>query len=579
VKPSVIYGAKSTVDKHGSIPDQLADGRRLAAARGLEVVAEFDDEAASAYRGDRGPGLASAMAECERLSAAHGTATLIVQHSDRLARGDAKQARHLIEVVVWAIKSDVQLLSVQDPEMLAGGDMALLMGAIGGMRNNQDSKRKGDAVKGGLKRRAARGRYSGRRPFGLRYTDAIEDGKSAGILEVDPQEAAVVRRIYAEFVAGQAQAAIAKGLQFDGVRTLTGASWYATTVAEILRNPLYIGEVTFNGERYPGEHPAIVEREVWEKAQRLREARKASGRPRGRRTAGTHLLTDSLLRCTCGAAMSPVTQRNRRSATGVYEVYVCLKRLHYGTDGCAERRLKRDVVDDAVYRYFESLATDLDAIRSLATEGLAREVAGLAARQQEAEGEAASRESRLPEVEADYLRGAISPEDWQRFRPRLQEERDGARAQAQQCERQRGLLEDRIASFDAETAVVEGLARARRQVAGEIRQANGEGLDQLRASVCRLFAGFELASPRARFGSGVLGGQPGVGYLWVGKERDERHPFRLDSGYYLLPYFRPEAMDLARDDGVGVPAPDAAGFPAADRSIVADFFQTLFAAW
>ena len=108
------------------------------------------------------------MAECERLSAAHGSCALIVQHSDRLARGDAKQARHLIEIVLWAIKATSSCSSVQDPEMLAGGDMALLMGVIGGMRNHQDSKRKGLAVKGGIRRRAVeRGQFvGGRRPYG-----------------------------------------------------------------------------------------------------------------------------------------------------------------------------------------------------------------------------------------------------------------------------------------------------------------------------------------------------------------------------------------------------------------------------
>jgi DNA invertase Pin-like site-specific DNA recombinase len=87
-------------------------------------VAEFQDEAASAYSGDRGPGLASALAECESQVAEHGSCTLICQHSDRLARGDAREARHLIEIVLWAIKHDVELLSVQDPEILAGGDLA-----------------------------------------------------------------------------------------------------------------------------------------------------------------------------------------------------------------------------------------------------------------------------------------------------------------------------------------------------------------------------------------------------------------------------------------------------------------------
>ena len=170
--PAVIYAAKSTEDVHGSIPDQLADGRALATRRDLEVVAEFQDEAASAYHGDRGPGLASALAACERLSAEHGSCALVVQHSDRLARGDAKQARHLIEIVLWAIKHDVELLSVQDPEILAGGDMALLLGAIGGMRNHQDSKRKSLSVTDGHRRRAVeRGQFVGRAPYGYLFED------------------------------------------------------------------------------------------------------------------------------------------------------------------------------------------------------------------------------------------------------------------------------------------------------------------------------------------------------------------------------------------------------------------------
>lgn len=167
---AVIYAAKSTEDKHGSIPDQLADARKLAAVRGFVAAEsdEFTDEAASAYHGDRGPGLAAAMERAEELAARHGSCALIVQHSDRLARGDAKEARHLIEVVLWAIKANVELLSVQDPEILAGGDLALLLGAIGGMRNHQDSKRKGLAVKGGIRRRAVERRQFARRAPTLR---------------------------------------------------------------------------------------------------------------------------------------------------------------------------------------------------------------------------------------------------------------------------------------------------------------------------------------------------------------------------------------------------------------------------
>src|SRR5262249_46375498 len=121
---AIVYAAKSTSDPHGSIPTQLEDGRKLA-AHAASRSWPMPGRGCLGLPRRPGAGLAKAMAECERLSAEHGTSALIVQHSDRLARGDAKEARHLIEVVLWALKANVELLSVQDPEMLTGGDLAL----------------------------------------------------------------------------------------------------------------------------------------------------------------------------------------------------------------------------------------------------------------------------------------------------------------------------------------------------------------------------------------------------------------------------------------------------------------------
>src|ERR1044072_7909755 len=100
---AILYAAKSSPDEKGSIEGQLKEGREKAKKLGLEVVAEYSEEDVSAYKGDRGPELAAALKHAERIGA-----TLIAQHSDRLARGDAKQARHLVEIALWAIKADVQ---------------------------------------------------------------------------------------------------------------------------------------------------------------------------------------------------------------------------------------------------------------------------------------------------------------------------------------------------------------------------------------------------------------------------------------------------------------------------------------
>src|SRR3954454_20474403 len=161
--PAILYGAKSTKDPRGSIPTQLADARALADRSGWEVVAEYSDEDASVYHGNRGDGLADAKAHAATLPGS----VLIVQHADRLARGDGVSADHLVELALWARKAGVRLTSVQDAGTFEGGPA---FAAMMGDRNHEDSKRKGAAVKSGMKRRKATGLHTGGpRKYGYEY--------------------------------------------------------------------------------------------------------------------------------------------------------------------------------------------------------------------------------------------------------------------------------------------------------------------------------------------------------------------------------------------------------------------------
>jgi resolvase-like protein len=99
VKKAIVYAAKSTADPRGSIPTQLQDGRAMAIREAWEIDGEYADESASVWSGDRGPQLAAAIAHAERFA----PCILVVQHSDRLARGDGLKARHLGELYFWAL--------------------------------------------------------------------------------------------------------------------------------------------------------------------------------------------------------------------------------------------------------------------------------------------------------------------------------------------------------------------------------------------------------------------------------------------------------------------------------------------
>jgi hypothetical protein len=61
VTPCALYAAKSTEDRHGSIPDQLHDCRvAIEDAGSRHIHAGYTDEAVSAFSSNRGQGLVDA---------------------------------------------------------------------------------------------------------------------------------------------------------------------------------------------------------------------------------------------------------------------------------------------------------------------------------------------------------------------------------------------------------------------------------------------------------------------------------------------------------------------------------------
>jgi DNA invertase Pin-like site-specific DNA recombinase len=147
-------------------------------------VAEYSDEGGSGYEQSRGPSLTSAMREAEALASEHGSAELWVQHSDRLARGDGRSARHLVEVSLWAMKAGVAVRSVEDPNTFRD----LLYAVLTGQRNYEGSRRKGAASAAGVKRAVYRGEYAGQPLDGYRVAvSSNARGHVTKRLEIDPE--------------------------------------------------------------------------------------------------------------------------------------------------------------------------------------------------------------------------------------------------------------------------------------------------------------------------------------------------------------------------------------------------------
>lgn len=96
------------------------------------------------------------------------------------------------------------------------------------------------------------GYWPGTVPFGyVRKKGKIE-------LELDPEKAKLVERIFAARIEGKTQVQLVKE---------TGVS----SAGHIYTNPFYYGVIRWKGMFFPGKHPAIVSKETFESAQILKE--------------------------------------------------------------------------------------------------------------------------------------------------------------------------------------------------------------------------------------------------------------------------------------------------------------------
>jgi DNA invertase Pin-like site-specific DNA recombinase len=312
----VIYAAKSTEDRRGSISGQLRECREaVESAGGRAIVGEFSDEAFSAFVGSRGPGLAEAMRHAQEL-ARDATAELWAQHSDRLARGDGRSARHVVEVALWALKNDVRVRTIQDPETFRD----LLYAVVTGQRNHEDSRRKGVASAAGRRRAVERGDYTGAKPDGyMRVVEVDAGGAVKKRLDVDPARRPLIEMIFRMALRGKGTAAIARAINDAGWQTkpLIGwqrpKAWDVQSVLDVLTNPRYAGLAAHKGEVIArGNWPAYITEREYDRIKERRSRPKPTKTPRKRDT----FLLARLGKCgMCGSSLHCITGEQRSDGT------------------------------------------------------------------------------------------------------------------------------------------------------------------------------------------------------------------------------------------------------------------------
>lgn len=142
---------------------------------------------------------------------------------------------------------------------LADGEISELHIGLKGTMNALFLKDLAQKTRRGLEGRVRQGRSGGGLCYGYDVVRETDDAGNpvAGVRRINAAEAAVVRRIFAMFAAGQSPRAIARTLNAEHVPGPRGRPWSDTAIrghhtrrTGILHNALYIGRLVWNKQRY-----------------------------------------------------------------------------------------------------------------------------------------------------------------------------------------------------------------------------------------------------------------------------------------------------------------------------------------
>jgi DNA invertase Pin-like site-specific DNA recombinase len=132
--------------------------------------------------------------------------------------------------------------------MISGARTSSLSEGIMEVVDAEENETKRLWVAGGLRERQRDGKWVGSIGYGYRkHLDDNPDGTRSwdGTLEPEPDEAPIVKRIFAECLAGHSPADVALGLNAESLNN-RGGPWRKSTIRKMLSNPIYKGRL----ERY-----------------------------------------------------------------------------------------------------------------------------------------------------------------------------------------------------------------------------------------------------------------------------------------------------------------------------------------
>jgi DNA invertase Pin-like site-specific DNA recombinase len=245
---TVVYARYSSqLQSATSIEDQIAACRSRAEREGWTIVDVFTDYAISGAAGiaeAQRPGLNALLARVE----AGGIDQVLADSTSRIARhqGDAHAIRERVQF------AGARLFT------LADGEIDDIKGLVKGFLDSQQRRDLAHNIRRGQRGTVAAGRVPAGIAYGYRRANRLDERGELvrGLREIDPDQAAIVVRIFTEYAAGRSAMMIARDLNRDGIPSPRGDGWRASVINGdrtrgngMLINRLYAGVIVHNRTR------------------------------------------------------------------------------------------------------------------------------------------------------------------------------------------------------------------------------------------------------------------------------------------------------------------------------------------
>ncbi len=315
-----------------SIPFQRDKCRALAGLKQLEVVRDFEESHSAK---DIGRPVFDQMVAY--LAERRDIEVVIAHKMDRFARNgaDLYMVRDHLHRRVMAVDEPTE----DNPQGRLMQNVSVSMAAY--FSDNLSTE-----VKKGMRQKFEQGGCIGRVPFG--YVNIPRTKTRPATVAVDEHKADIVRHMFARYAeANVSQQGLGLEMAKLGLTTSRGNPVSAERVRAMLTNPTYRGLAVYKktSETRPGLHDAIIEPELFEKVQRLLEAREREPIAKGRQ----FYLLRGIAKCgTCGKPLTAESHGRKPS------YYRCIPG-HGERTLCPEPYVQVQELDQAIEAHLASV--------------------------------------------------------------------------------------------------------------------------------------------------------------------------------------------------------------------------------